>query len=437
MLASRQIYEAEIKNHENYRFIPSEHKINWVSVSKQGTNPRKCYWDEKHQELIASGNLHAQTKLVNVARYIHPTKQHTCKMCGNTCSIYYVYPTKNTWKWLKKEFTIEEEKHKTIFDIYNSIENPQKIQLFTKYFDMNIEMLQTASYSDNYTGNKLSPGVMANPPDRLDGFHCYNSICDCRSTKDKGRSMDNMKSYTRDRRAYEMLSDGRCLLANLVMGKLNTIKSTCFICKTESTMMTADHIGPITLGFIHDPVNFQACCGLCNSSKNNRIKQEDIQKIKLLEDHGHVMTSWWATNCWNNYKNTSASVVKQNLDRNAKKFLKILDWLKINKPNVLEEFIYVHYLNHDKSYTIDNISILNDDDTSRSGTITFQHTEFVSTKKTKNVQKERTIEILLGINKKNRRIKIDLTESEIAYLTNIEVSTFKNIICHVLQSVFV
>ena len=121
------------------------------------------------------------------------------------------------------------------------------------------------------------------------GFHCYNSICDCRKSKDKGRSDENMKSYSRDRRAYEMMSDGNVLLANTMMGKLNTVTSNCFMCG-KSKKMTADHIGPISLGFIHDPMNFQACCSSCNSSKNNRLTQEDIEKIKEKE---HVVILWF------------------------------------------------------------------------------------------------------------------------------------------------
>ena len=42
----------------------------------------------------------------------------------------------------------------------------------------------------------LGPGAMSNFPDRFDGFHSYNRCC--RSTEDTGRSVENLKSYTKD-----------------------------------------------------------------------------------------------------------------------------------------------------------------------------------------------------------------------------------------------
>ena len=180
-------------------------------------NPRTNPWNSKHEELISLGKLPANSTLTNVARIIHPTGKHICKMCDQECSIFYVYPTKNTCKWLLKIFNItnnEENKSYTIFELYDSIEDTTKDDKFTKYFGKSIDEIKKECYSDKYTGKKLSPGVMGNPPDRLDGFHCYNSICGCRKTKDKGRSDENLKSYTRDRRAYEMMSDGNVLLAN-------------------------------------------------------------------------------------------------------------------------------------------------------------------------------------------------------------------------------
>ena len=49
----------------------------------------------------------------------------------------------------------------------------------------------------------LSPGVMSNAPDRLDGFHSYNKCC--RAKEDKGRSKENLNKYGEDRRAYERI----------------------------------------------------------------------------------------------------------------------------------------------------------------------------------------------------------------------------------------
>jgi Alw26I/Eco31I/Esp3I family type II restriction endonuclease len=426
----RNNYENYIRNHDNYQFIPKDLRLNWVAVSKEGVNPRREHWDIKLKELISSGELPEGSTLTNVARFIHPNKKHICKICNQECSIFYEYPTKNTWKWISKNFDItknEENKSYTIFQLFHSIENTSKSVKFTKYFGISIVELEKECHNDIYNGKKLSPGVMGNPPDRLDGFHCYNSICDCRKTKDKGRGDKNMKSYTRDRRAYEMMSDGRVLLANRIMGELNKIKSICFMCHKEKKM-TADHIGPISLGFIHDPNNFQGMCSPCNSKKNNRLAQEDIDKIKSIELTGKTMVSWWANNCWTRVKNSDFKEIQNALNKNAKKMLSIIKWLKENKQDILREFINTHYLEHEASYKIGKIEILSN------GIISYTHTSYVSTKKTKITQKKRTIEILLEQNDKtNRKNKIQLTDAEIECLTDIDISTFKSKICKVLE----
>lgn len=415
-------YVTYITNHENYNFIPEEHKRNWVSVSKNGENARKQFWDKKQAELIQLGKISRESSLVNVARFIHPTKKHVCKKCNKECSIYYEYPTANTWKWLEKTFKIEKN-DLTIFQIYNQIINPNKHELFFLYFGVYVNQLETLCKNDQYSGNKLSPGVMGNPPDRLDGFHCYNSCC--RSKHDKGRSDENMKSYTRDRRAYEYFSDGNCLLANCLMGKLNTVITTCFMCN-KNAEMTADHIGPISLGFIHDPLNFQACCGPCNSKKNNRMTQTDLNKLKLIEEGKVNLTSWWAKNAWEKCKNDDVNKVIKILNQNTKKFLCVLQWLKNNKSDVLETFINESYMNHDNSYNIHTIEVSN-------GDIKFEYTETKSVKATKGKQINRTKEILLEVNDKTKRkIKVCLTDDEIRLLSDINKDNFKNKISSIL-----
>jgi Alw26I/Eco31I/Esp3I family type II restriction endonuclease len=316
----------------------------------------------------------------------------------------------------------------TIFEIYQKLTSSNKTDLFKNYFGISILELENICKSNTYSGNKLSPGVMSNAPDRLDGFHCYNSICGCRSKHDKGRSEDNMKSYVRDRRAYEHFSDGKCLLANLLMGKLNTITSSCFICNKESKM-TADHIGPISLGFIHDTNNFQACCQSCNSSKNNRLTEKDVEKLKTIEEKEKVdLLSWWARDAWEKNKHLDSVSLKNNLDKNAKKFLSIIQWLKNNKQTILETFVNTIYMNHDMSYDIRNIVI------SSTGDITFQYIESISTKKTKNKQNKRTKEILMEFNEKtNRKCTVKLSAEETSYLSDIQIDNFKNMICKVLQ----
>jgi Alw26I/Eco31I/Esp3I family type II restriction endonuclease len=426
---SWKLYEALIVNHPNYAFLPQEHKKNWVCVSKKGLNPRKPFWDAKHKELIDSDQILKKSILKNVASFIHPTKKHVCAKCGIECSIYYEYPSANTWKWLKKKFDFDKNdttKYLTIFEIYANLTISSKNDAFEKYFNVSMSELESACKNDTYSGSKLSPGVMSNAPDRLDGFHSYNSLCGCRLQHDKGRSAENMKSYTRDRRAYELLSNGKCLVANCLMGTLNTITTECFICN-KSNPMTADHIGPISLGFIHDPANIQACCNSCNSSKNNRITERDVAKIKSIENKGTCLISWWAKDAWEKNKNKNINILKKMLDKNTKKFLSVIQWIKMNKFDVFESFIDKIYMDHDKSPNISNVEVTS------TGDIKFHYSESVTEKKTKKKQKERTKEILCEINdKQNRRINIILSEKEISFLSNITLLDFKNMICKVL-----
>jgi Alw26I/Eco31I/Esp3I family type II restriction endonuclease len=427
--SSRKRYESFIANHPNYDFLPNEQKKSWVRVSKKGQNPRKPFWDTKQKQLIDSGKIPKESKPANVARFIHPTKKHICAKCGIECSIYYEYPTANTWKWLKNTFDYNKDDHTnylTIFEIYVKITVPTKKTTFEKYFGMSMTDLETQCKSDQYSGTKLSPGVMSNAPDRLDGFHCYNSLCGCRHNHDKGRSYENMKSYTRDRRAYELLSDGRCLMANVLMGKLNTVIANCFICGKPNAM-TADHIGPISLGFIHDPVNFQGCCNRCNTTKNNRMTEKDIAKLKWLEENGACLVSWWAKAVWDNNKYKSVTILNDILKKNRKKFLGIILWIKSNKPDVLERFITEIYMNHEKSYNISNVEVTS------LGHIEFHCSELVTRKKTKDNQKKRTKQILLEIGyDANQNINIGLSEKEASYLSDITLDNFKNKICKVL-----
>jgi len=425
---NRKIYEKLIREHVNYNFIPNELKKNWVCVSRNGSNPRLQYWINEKNRLVELGELTSNASLANLAKYIHPTKYHVCKVCGIESSIYYVYPTQNTIKWVKKMFTdCIIGPNEDIFTVYEKIQNENKSNIFQKYFGYSIDELKTTCLNDNYEGKKLSPGVMANPPDRLDGFHCYNSNCGCRKQNDKGRSDENMKSYTRDRRAYELFTDGNIWLTNKLMGKLNTIEQTCFLCN-KVAKMTGDHIGPISLGFVHDPINMQACCSSCNSSKNNRFSQNDYDKLCLLENNGNKIVSWWAESCYNKFKKESLIVLKEEMNKNAKKFLEIIEWIRKNKTDVIREYIEKNYEIDNNSYRIKDVII------EENGDISFTFDTEISTKKTKEKQINRTKEILSENLKENRKIKITLLDEEIEKLSNITYETFKSIIYELLEN---
>ena len=143
----------------------------------------------------------------------------------------------------------------------------------------------------------LSPGAMSNAPDRLDGFHTYN-LC-CRSSQDTGRNPDNLRTYSDDRRAFEYWCEGDWAAANYVMNQ--KVYGECARCSWEDNL-TADHIGPISLGFQHRPT-FLALCRSCNSAKNNRMSYSDITLLLADEHCGENVVSWHAKAIWNLYKN--------------------------------------------------------------------------------------------------------------------------------------
>ncbi len=61
--------------------------------------------------------------------------------------------------------------------------------------------------------------------------------------------------------------------------------------------MTADHIGPISLGFCHS-IHFAPMCKSCNSSKNNRFTLSDVQKLIELENQEEDVVSWHSKYIW-------------------------------------------------------------------------------------------------------------------------------------------
>ncbi len=88
----------------------------------------------------------------------------------------------------------------------------------------------------------------------------------------KGGQKKISKSYTKDRRAYEYWSDGNIHAANQFMGS-RFFKGA-----------SADHIGPISLGFVHDPrYLLQPMPGGDNSSKRDRLQIVDIESIVETE----------------------------------------------------------------------------------------------------------------------------------------------------------
>lgn len=299
-------YEKMIKKHSNYKDLP--HKETWVATgnSKKGQE-RKKWWELERKNL---GLDHLKT-LAETCREIHPTKIHVCQVCGEGLNVYYIYPNKNSLKKVNRFYKkngvneIVKPYETDIYAILDNFENLNLIEEFKDIFEIKVTssnkyvILKEIENIKKTKNSKLSPGAMSNCPDRLDGFHSYSACC--RPKEDKGRSKENLQKYGEDRRAYESWSSGNWKKASWLMKKINTYTEVCpeGCDKTMSIKkkMTADHIGPISLGFAHTTI-FQPMCQPCNSAKNNRMTEKDYKKALFFYKSGEEIISWFMKKCW-------------------------------------------------------------------------------------------------------------------------------------------
>jgi len=346
-------YAEFIINHPNYTGLPETRKkdlsIKWVSTAKGDKGAREKWWKDKKKEIINSKQkilTRINNKILpsDVAYHIHPTKIKVCSECGKKVKIGYYYPNKRLIDKLNNLFPNKNYKQNYDFDILDIVDeiyknNKNEIykleQIFLK-IKKKIKFTQIKKtlinvYINKFDKSFLTPGAMSNCPDRLDGFHTY-AVC-CRSTADKGRSKENLNTYSEDRRLFEFWSDGDWKAAQYVMGQF------------KNHGMSADHIGPISLGFCHRP-RFQPMSSQQNSAKGNRMSFKDVQILITHEDEGDVVVSWHTRPMWDNIKNK----IKNDEDaKRASKLLKLNMEMILNifyelKKNGMEKFL-ISYLN--------------------------------------------------------------------------------------------
>lgn len=298
-------YMEMIVSDPNYEGLPIERKkdgsLKWVATAKSKVGKKRIEWAKnKAKELGLEIRPGVYAELM---RELHPTKWKVCQICGRAMSVYYYYPNAYFLKSLNEEFDSDFCDCDHISDIWDELINRgvSKDRLAHFLIDKGnlsidassvekediIDMLEKACRM----GKKkcLGPGAMSDFPDRFDGFHTYNRCC--RATEDTGRSKDNMKSYTKDRRAYEYWSDGNIHAANQFMG------SSFF------EGVSADHIGPISLGFVHDPSYLQRMSNSDNSAKRDRLQLDDIEKIIETENRTKTYPmSWQSKLLWEHIK---------------------------------------------------------------------------------------------------------------------------------------
>lgn len=296
-----QQYQQTIIEHPNYKGL--EHAGSWVKAGKSQVGQNRKKWaDQKIAEFgITGSGIYAK-----LMYKIHPLKVKPCQTCGNEMSLDYVYPNKNFAKQLTQAFPAFEGKDlltTSIYVILKSLESDdnQKIvvllrsalkRVCTEKLDVSTLVQYLIEESRSGLIKALGPGAMSNFPDRFDGFHSYNRCC--RSTEDTGRSPENLKSYTKDRRAYEAWSDGNHRAANQLMG------DQVF----SGTGLSADHLGPISLGFVHDPRFMKPMTSGDNSSKRDRLILSDLATMIDIESRENISASSWFCNIiWQAIKN--------------------------------------------------------------------------------------------------------------------------------------
>jgi Alw26I/Eco31I/Esp3I family type II restriction endonuclease len=353
-----------------YRGMPctrdSEGKLDWTIPSNRspgsknwdGNAQRRAWWATKALEV----GIPVEGKWISqVAKSIHPWGWKPCQTCGRWMRLSYSYPTAKTVAALNQRLSAGEQLEVSDYlDIYEVAEHfvdalgqmdavkaltsalpslrgtaPADLAALQRELEERVVRAEPRG--------RLSPGAMSNAPDRLDGFHTYN-LC-CRAKQDTGRSLDNLKTYGVDRRAFEHWSEGDWEAANLLMSQ--AVEGTCPRCGVFG-QLSADHIGPISLGFRHTPF-FEPVCPSCNSAKNNRMSLRDIEMLLSLEQKGIAVISWHAAALWNAAKtrvedDPGALRLSKLLNVNQHEFLRLLLRARVaGLPDVLMQFLSPEY----------------------------------------------------------------------------------------------
>lgn len=317
-------YIMKNKNYESLAIKKSNNSYGWVATAQGEIGKKRIEWvKQKAKEL----NIEEKPGFYREVMYhIHPTKKKVCHICGKEMSLDYVYLNAPFIKCIKKEFGLDVDELMSIYDLIqklreNNISESEIGKFLRKRFDIKSlsndvnEIIKIGIFScSNGQKKDLGPGCMSNFPDRFDGFHSYNRCC--RSKEDTGRSKENLYSYGKDRRAYEYWSDGNIHAANKFM-------HSSFFANTS-----ADHIGPISLGFIHDSRTLRKMSSGDNSSKRDRLLYDDVIELEKIESINDICAiSWYSYIIW--------EYIKKNLNVSSD-LEKFRNMLKLNMNYYME-----------------------------------------------------------------------------------------------------
>lgn len=456
-------YEEEIVNDPVYAGMPDlrhdDGTIQWEAPSNRGSGVFQFSHDKRYQWWINKAsevgiNTSEDKWISKVAKKIHPTKLHPCKVCGRIMDIRYCYLSANFMKRVKKlpfydeQVDMDEITHITDFiasftDTYGDKAYDALPELLKCSQVKSIPTLphDLSSWTDWINSeyipkepSMLGPGAMSNAPDRLDGFHTYDRCC--RPTADKGRSKENLASYSTDCRAFENWSDGNWIQANKLMGYINSNselkKQQCANHSTGSfhpRPCSADHIGPISLGFSHRP-EFQLLCKPCNSAKNNRMYYSDVQHLISVEEDGSTVTTWYAAPIWQRckqkvYDKESALKLSRIMRDNRNIAMMLLaDFVKRDEFLFLLTLLNLNYADYD--YEIDPAT-----SNVNNQIVTVQFISKPSTLRYVNIQKIRKIRVafssLIDYANKENRNGFMYTNDEIEHLKQQAFSTLSSV----------
>ena len=318
-------YAHALVERPEYAGMPCTHaapgRLDWIipsgrrpgSTNADGPRRRTEWWAKRAP---AFGISPSESKWISrTAKALHPWGWKPCQTCGRWMRLTYAYPTARALDKLNASMPVgtrfDWHDHPDIYEVGTEMAavlgTPETIRAFKGVFRPLAPVSDSATLDElldaveerlvRAENRLLSPGAMSNAPDRLDGFHTYN-LC-CRKSQDTGRSAENLRTYTVDRRAFEYWAEGDWVSANALMGA--TSEGRCARCGNHGRL-TADHVGPISLGFRHAPF-FEPLCASCNSAKNNRMDMRDVETLLELERAASALiggnaASWQVRDLW-------------------------------------------------------------------------------------------------------------------------------------------
>jgi Alw26I/Eco31I/Esp3I family type II restriction endonuclease len=314
-------YVKRIVQHKAYAGMPDVFKddgeVQWEAPSNRQsgkhrhTHQRRLDWWRAKARSIGINPETTPEWISRTAKAIHPFKEKPCKNCGRSLELAYAYPGKTLatrvakLTYLPARFQVDPTEH--IADLVERMHSragnrllddlPQLLEAKGAPVPRRLKSIEAwlGWIRKTYVPAEpriLSPGVMSNPPDRFDGFHSFNRCC--RSTSDRGRSKENLQSYSTDRRAFEYWVSGNWIAADRLMGFIRSNKEikkhNCL--NGHDGPCDADHLGPVSLGFAHRE-EFQLLCGRCNSAKSNRLTLSDIQHLRRRRLNRETVCTWY------------------------------------------------------------------------------------------------------------------------------------------------